>query len=1013
LVDPLLQNLQAINERYQVERELGRGGMATVYLALDLRLHRQVALKVLRPELAASLGKERFLREIEIAARLSHPHILPLSDSGETGGHLFYVMPYVEGESLRQRLESEGQLPVAEVIAIVRAVASALTYAHHHGVVHRDIKPENILLARDSEGGAPHPVVADFGIARALDASGGERLTETGLALGTPAYMSPEQAASGRLDGRSDIYALGCLAYEMLAGQPPFVGATAQAILARHAVDPVPSLHTVRATIPASIEAAIERALAKVPADRFATADEFARALTAEEDRKSRLLRGLRVHRTRLVLGVAAGALAAGAAAVILPGSSPAVVPLAATMAVLPFSGGTDTALARLGRDLAVTIGASLDGIGGIKTTDRLRVGQETSDRRARSLDGDAALARRLGASSLLRGTLVRVGSQVRLDLGLYGTEGLAPLAAGITVTAHRDSIGTLTDSASWALLRRVWQRGEPPSPSLAAVTTRSLPALRSFLDGERHLEKDEWKLAALAYRSAIAADSTFWLAYFRYVLAQRWNEEDIEPEILSSLHLNRKGFPDRERLLVEIHTQDTLPPSGDAELLQELTRRFPDYWPGWFYYGDFLYHIGPYLGYSWKDTQKALGRAVALNPRLKPAYHHMFWNSVGKDTVESARALGRFLALPGVGPSTNPIQAAADLQLMRLVDAMARSAGVISLQDSGLADSVARFYLSPSSDEVQKFMWPMIFIWAENPAGQIAFNRRVLRYTADVTSVPSVYRGSAYAWAERGAWDSALGTAREGVKNEPRCAPQGCRPPASIVEYNIAVLGAWLGAIAPQEAVDRRSAAAATISGLEASRWKTELLGGQAWFDGLLAFVLRDGPSLERAREHARQSGHPAAAIIDRSLAAFGRALAGDRTAAARELVALERLCGGKYWRTCGSSFVPNTAAHRLAAATWLLEAGDTAQAARLLTWHEAWYFRHVRVWSFVVRPLAYLMQARIEEARGNTPSAREHYERFLRHYDSPMPGQRHLVEEAQAALKRLSGRNDPSATP
>ncbi len=284
MTTPLDRLSAALADRYAIERELGRGGMATVYLALDLKLHRHVALKVLRPELAATLGNARFLREIEIAARLDHPNILTLHDSGEAGGHLFYAMPYVEGESLRQRLEREGQLPVPEVIAIVRAVASALTYAHHHGVIHRDIKPENILLAKDASGGAAHPLVADFGIARALDVAGGERLTETGLALGTPAYMSPEQSASdGRLDGRSDIYALGCVAYEMLAGAPPFTDPTAQSILARHAVDPVPPLHTVRGTVSPSVEYAIERALAKVPADRFATADEFAQALTLED----------------------------------------------------------------------------------------------------------------------------------------------------------------------------------------------------------------------------------------------------------------------------------------------------------------------------------------------------------------------------------------------------------------------------------------------------------------------------------------------------------------------------------------------------------------------------------------------------------------------------------------------------------------------------------------------------------------------------------------------------------
>ena len=249
--------------------------MATVYLAHDIRHDRPVALKVLRPELAASLGPERFLLEIRIAARLRHPHILPVHDSGETASRLWYTMPYVEGESLRQLLSRERQLPLDRAVRIATQVLGALGYAHAHGVVHRDIKPENILLESDQA------VVADFGVARAISAAGEDRLTETGLALGTPAYMSPEQATASRdLDGRSDLYALGCVLYEMLAGQPPFVGATAQQLLARHAIDPVPPLRTVRDTVPAAVEQSVTRALAKVPADRFATAAEFAEALT-------------------------------------------------------------------------------------------------------------------------------------------------------------------------------------------------------------------------------------------------------------------------------------------------------------------------------------------------------------------------------------------------------------------------------------------------------------------------------------------------------------------------------------------------------------------------------------------------------------------------------------------------------------------------------------------------------------------------------------------------------------
>src|SRR5947208_2689202 len=250
--------------------------MATVYLAEDRKHHRLVAIKVLKPELAGALGPERFLREIEIAARLNHPHILALIDSGEADGFLYYVMPYVEGESLRERLKREGQLPLEEALQIAREAASALSHAHSHDLVHRDIKPENILIS----GG--EAVVADFGIGRAITAAARDKLTGTGIAIGTPGYMSPEQATGGaRLDGRSDIYSLACVLYEMLAGDPPFVASSAHAIAARQSMDPVPRLRTVRETVPAAVEQVIGQALAKVAADRFATAAAFAEALQA------------------------------------------------------------------------------------------------------------------------------------------------------------------------------------------------------------------------------------------------------------------------------------------------------------------------------------------------------------------------------------------------------------------------------------------------------------------------------------------------------------------------------------------------------------------------------------------------------------------------------------------------------------------------------------------------------------------------------------------------------------
>ncbi len=261
----------ALQGRYEIERELGHGGMATVYLANDIRHHRQVAVKVLRPDLAAALGPERFLREIRIAANLTHPHILPLHDSGEAEGFLYYVMPYIKGQTLRDRIDKEGELPIAEAVRIIRQVTDALAFAHSQGVVHRDIKPDNVMLT----GG--HAIVADFGVAKAVsEATGRDKLTTAGVALGTPAYMSPEQAtADPHVDHRADIYAVGAMAYEVLAGRTPFTGATPQSVLAAHVTEQPDPVSKHRDQVSGELEAVIMKCLAKKPADRWQSADEM------------------------------------------------------------------------------------------------------------------------------------------------------------------------------------------------------------------------------------------------------------------------------------------------------------------------------------------------------------------------------------------------------------------------------------------------------------------------------------------------------------------------------------------------------------------------------------------------------------------------------------------------------------------------------------------------------------------------------------------------------------------
>jgi tRNA A-37 threonylcarbamoyl transferase component Bud32 len=360
----------ALADRYRIERELGQGGMATVYLAQDLRHDRKVAVKVLRPELAAVIGAERFLSEIKTTANLQHPHILPLFDSGAANSFLFYVMPFIEGESLRDRLNREKQLPVNDAIRIATEVAGALDYAHRHGVIHRDIKPENILL---HDGRA---LVADFGIALAASKAGSTRMTETGMSLGTPHYMSPEQAMGERdITARSDVYALGCVTYEMLVGDPPFTGSTAQAIVAKVLTEkPAPPSRS-RDTVPESIDAAVLTALAKLPADRYASAAAFSEALngsgsTRGMPRPQRVARDGGRHRRLLLAGVVVVGLAMLAAwgwlrpaapepagvrkvDVVLPDSAPVEFIGEATIGV----GQTAIAISPDGRTLAYIAG--------------------------------------------------------------------------------------------------------------------------------------------------------------------------------------------------------------------------------------------------------------------------------------------------------------------------------------------------------------------------------------------------------------------------------------------------------------------------------------------------------------------------------------------------------------------------------------------------------------------------------------------------------------------------------
>jgi serine/threonine-protein kinase len=401
---------RALANRYAIERELGRGGMATVYLARDIKHERRVAIKVLRPELTFALGRERFLREIRLTAQLNHPHILPLLDSGQSDDFLYYVMPYVEGESLRDRLKREKQLGVEDAVQIAREVAEALDCAHRHGVVHRDVKPENVLLREH------HAVVADFGIARAISVAGGDKLTETGLVVGTCEYMSPEQAGGEHeLDGRSDIYALACVLYEMLAGQPPFTGATVQSVVLQHLTAEPARVTTKRPGVPMELAETIQRALAKVPADRIPSAAEFAVALTHSGEPAIGSARQGRTGQRVAVALVLALVLGGGWWAIhAWPAGSRAID----AIAVLPLTNNMGDPEQQYFVDaMHDALIGELAQLHALKT-----VISRTSTLRYRGTDKPAPqIARELGVEAVVEGSVFQAGDSVRIEVKLIG----------------------------------------------------------------------------------------------------------------------------------------------------------------------------------------------------------------------------------------------------------------------------------------------------------------------------------------------------------------------------------------------------------------------------------------------------------------------------------------------------------------------------------------------------------------------------------------------------------------
>jgi eukaryotic-like serine/threonine-protein kinase len=609
----------ALTDRYRIERPLGRGGMATVYHAHDLRHDRPVALKVFHPELAPALG-ERFVREVQVAAKLSHPHILTVHDSGESAGLLWYTMPVVDGESLRQRLDREGQLPVGDAVRIASTVAEALEHAHTHGVVHRDIKPENILLF------AGEPMVADFGIALALDRAGGERLTQTGFSLGTPVYMSPEQAcADPHLDGRTDIYSLGCVLYEMLAGEPPYTGTTPQAILAKRLNQPPPPLRTVR-EVPEALDRAIQRALARNPADRFTTARDFARAMTEGaaaplETMVSARPAWMRLsQRTQALGGLLLLALAAIVSWLAFGRQPPPTAPT--RLAVLPFAVPASGSFAYLAQGMVDLLSRNLNGAEALVTVDPGRVMSAAGRGEAGGPDAEKGrdIARRLGAGQYVVGSVVPAGGRLRIQAQLYAQDSAgSPAIAQAAVEGDSTALFELVDRLTAQLLVGRGQGQGARLAHTAALTSRSLPALKLYLDAERNLRAAQYDSAIAGFQRAIEADSSFALAHYRLAVAGLFVGRMglIGPAMERALALDQR-LSERDRRLLSAFTDLVRGAPDRAERqYREFLEAYPDDVEARFELANLLYIYNAPRGRSPAEAREQYALVLETDPKF------------------------------------------------------------------------------------------------------------------------------------------------------------------------------------------------------------------------------------------------------------------------------------------------------------------------------------------------------------------------------------------------------------
>jgi len=733
-VDDLLENLRkSFADSYRVDAEMKGGGMSRLFMATDLALNRKVVIKILPPELTSNMMAARFKREAEVTAHLQHPHILPIITAGEKGGLLYYIMPFIHGESLRERLRRENKLPIDEAVTILCEVAGALAYAHKQGVIHRDIKPENILL---EDGQA---VLADFGIAAALagpDHVTGERLTRTGMSMGTVGYMAPEQSLGGTdVDSRADIYSLGVVAYEMLAGNAPFAGGSTQAILAAHLTQQPPRIDRLREDVPLPVLRAVEKALEKDPAKRFQTAGEFATACSTQKTtgRRSAISR-LPVVRDLHRLPVKNVVAAAVVAVVAVVGGwywfhRPPVLPNeTVTVVVAPFDVST-RALQVWHEGIVDLLARNMDGAGLLRVVPpvlAIRNWQEG----AQSLRGPALqLAKRTKAQYAIYGSLVpALGDSVRLHFELADAATDSVLA---DVELIDSDVKRLANALTVRAVRELGNRHRIGAVRVTSIGSDSAQALNAFLQGEQYYRRTSWDSAAASYMRAISVDTGFALALRRagQVTAWRTSEGDsVTRAFALRAGARNRNLAPRDSLLIVADSLRSALEGGDANqpdwalarrlfaTVNEAAASYPNDPEVWYVVGEARFHqgYGSMFDMSEVAVRDAFNHSVALDSAFAPAYIHLVELGFTLDGAPAGRAAAlQYLARNPAGEHAEAIR------LLDLLTDPARASD---------SDSVEKALDRASSDALLN-AWGLIARWPDSAETALRFLRALARH--------------------------------------------------------------------------------------------------------------------------------------------------------------------------------------------------------------------------------------------------------------------------------------------